>query len=130
MGALWYHVVMFDVFKKTNARRASVTDELLIDIYANKKMKGLAILIDRPFQKKLRRLELDLEDHHLIFIFDDEKKDLGTPLKDELVEFFLDREQVKFNIMDMQSLTAKESFMIPLKIINDDEESEDAPPAS
>jgi hypothetical protein len=129
LGALWYHFVMFDVFKKSNSR-ASVTDELLIDIYANKKMRGLAILIDKPFKKKLRRLELDLNDHHLIFIFDGEKKDLGTPLKDELVEFFLEREQVKFNIMDMQSLTAKESFMIPLKIINDEEAPEDTPPAS
>lgn len=121
---------MFDVFKKTNSRRASVTDELLIDIYANKKVRGLAILIDQPFKKKLRRLELDLDDHHLIFVFDDEKKDLGTPLKEELVEFFLEREQVKFNIMDMQSLTAKESFMIPLTIINDEEDAGDAPPAS
>lgn len=97
-------------------RRASITDELLIDIYANEKLRGLAILIDRPFKKKLQKLELDLNDNHLIFIFDGERKDLGTPLKSELVPFFMEREQVKFNVMDMNTLQAKESFMIPLSV--------------
>lgn len=113
-------MAMFDVFKKSN-RRPLITDELLIDIYANAKMRGLAILIDRPFKKKLQRLELDLNNNYLIFVFDEgDKKDLGTPLKDELVPFFIEREQVKFNIMDIKTLAAKESFMVPLKLINED----------
>ena len=63
---------MFDVFKKLN-ERGSVTDELLIDIYASPELRGLAILIDRPFRKTLQKLELDLNDGHLIFVFEGEK---------------------------------------------------------
>jgi len=108
---------MFEIFKKAN-RRASVTGELMIDIYASPDVNGLAILIDRPFQKKLEKLELDLNDNHLIFVFEGEKKDLGVPLKADLLPFFLEREQIKFNIVDRESLSAKGSFMIPLNIIN------------
>ncbi len=109
---------MFDVFKKAN-RRASVTDELLIDIYASPDVNGLAIVIDRPFQKTLQRLELDLKDKHLIFVFDGEKKDLGVPLKSDLVPFFVDRQQIKFNIVEKESLTLINSFMIPFNVIDE-----------
>ena len=108
---------MFEVFKKAN-QRLSVRGEVLIDIYASTEVNGLAILIDRPFQKKLQKLELDRKDNHLIFVFDAEKKDLGVPLKDDLVPFFLEREHIKFNIMDKQTLTLQESFMVPLSILN------------
>ncbi|MCB1592918.1 MAG: hypothetical protein KDI90_10765 [Alphaproteobacteria bacterium] len=106
---------MFDVFKKLN-ERGSVTDELLIDIYASPELRGLAILIDRPFRKTLQKLELDLNDGHLIFVFEGEKKDLGTPLKEDLVPFFLERDRVKFNVMDMETLTPVESFIVPLSV--------------
>jgi hypothetical protein len=99
-------------------QRLSIRGEVLIDIYASTEVNGLAILIDRPFQKKLEKLELDMKDKHLIFVFDAEKKDLGVPLKDDLVPFFLEREHIKFNIMDKQTLTLQESFMVPLNILN------------
>ncbi|MCB1840943.1 MAG: hypothetical protein KDI61_11895 [Alphaproteobacteria bacterium] len=98
-----------------------MTDELMIDIYASPEMHGLAILIDKPFQKKLLRLDLDLRDAHLIFVFEGgEHKDLGEALKSDLVPFFQERQQVKFNIVNVDTLAVIESFMIPLSVIPKD----------
>ncbi len=112
---------MFEVFKKTNARR-SVRDELIIDIYGNEEVRGLAILIDREFERQLLELELDLNDDSLIFHFDGgEQKDLGVPLKEDLIPRFLEREEVKFCVMDMPTKMPIEQFMIPLTVTEEGE---------
>ena len=115
---------MFEVFKQTNARR-SVRDELIIDIYGNEEVQGLAILIDRDFERELLGLELDLNDDSLVFHFEGgEEKDLGAPLKEDLIPRFLEREEVKFCIMDMKSKMPVEQFMIPLSVTEEGNEDE------
>ena len=123
-GAIFYWIknfaridCMFDIFQKINKKRRPITDDLLIDIYANPTLHGLAILIDRPFSKNLNRLELDLNSNDLIFVFDDEKKDLGEPLKAELLESFCEREKVKICQMNMETKEPLESYMVPLTVI-------------
>lgn len=108
---------MFDVFKKSKDKLASVTDELIIDIYANSEADGLIILIDRPFRKKLLSLELNLKTNSLIFQFDGEKKDLGSPLKNELIPFFTSRQEVHIFHMDIETKQPLEGWTVPLYII-------------
>lgn len=101
-------------------KRASIRDDLIIDIYANPAVDGLAILIDRPFKSPLLRFELNIDTKDLIFVFKDEKKDLGMPLKDQLVPFFTRRGIIEVYQVDMKTKDALDGWRVPLKIIAGD----------
>lgn len=103
------------MMEKTGNPR-TITDELLIDIYANPILKTLTIMIDRPFERTLTGLELERASSRLFFVFEEEKRDLGDPLREGLIPFFLDRETVDICQMDVKTKKAVAVFSVPLTV--------------
>ena len=94
----------------------TIRDELLIDIYANPVMNEMVILIDRPFRETLTGLELAESTRNLLFVFGDTKRDLGDPLKEEIIPYFLKREEVEIYQMDMETRQPVNRLSVPLTI--------------
>ena len=98
------------------AKPETVVDELIIDIYANPVLDSLVILIDRPFQSRLQKLVLHRKAASLEFVFEKGSKDLGAPLKKDILSYFLKRKSVEFFQMDMKTRQPVDGMVVPLEI--------------
>lgn len=94
----------------------TITEELVIDIYANPVLNSLLILIDRPFRDTLTGLELDRVAGRLFFIFGEIQRDLGDPLNASLIPYFETRRAIEICQMDGQTRNPVRSWTIPLTI--------------
>lgn len=111
-----YSVIIYRMSEPEGTRHRTINDELLIDIYANPILKTLVIVIDRPFEQELTGLELNRSDRNLLFIFGEEKRDLGDPLRENLLPFFEGRNEIEIYQMDMETKKPVNAIKVPLTI--------------
>lgn len=86
--------------------------DMTIDIYAGKTSGRITIMHDKPFHKELVGLEFDLKNKRLNFIFENEKKDLGAPLRDALVPFFTKADAANIVHVDLASRKFDDGHLI------------------
>ena len=98
-------------------RPGTILAEMLIDIYASKKRNAVTILHDKPFDPPLTGLEFDPVARHLDFIFPANRREMGAPLREELVPYFKKSRMVTFFLVDPQTKMALSDMRIPMKIV-------------
>jgi len=101
---------------QTKFPAGTILAEMKIDIYASKKRDDLWIMHDRPFDKEVTALEFEEENSNLVFIFGEERKSLGAPLRKALVNKIRLVEQIALYQMDFETKQPLAAVMLPLTV--------------
>lgn len=97
----------------------TILAEMLLDIYASTKRDDVWIMHDKAFEKELVRLEFSAKDKKLDFVFKGEAtKNLGAPLKDDLVPHLKKMKEVTLYQIDATTKQPKNLLIVPLTIKN------------
>jgi len=94
-----------------------IVDELLIDIYANSVFNTAVIMIDRPFKKELTGLEFERRTRNLLFVFGEERRDLGEPLQEQIASYFIGRKSMEVCQLDLATKKPVAVMNVPLTVL-------------
>lgn len=88
--------------------------EMVIDIYAGKTTGRITIMHDRHFHAELVGLEFHEKDKRLFFLFENEKRELGAPVREALAPFLLKADMASIVYVDLQGKKMDEGILIPV----------------
>lgn len=97
----------------------TILASMLIDIYASKERDDVWIMHSEPFEEELQYLEINPAAKSLDFIFKDGTKNLGAPLRDELVKAFQKVGKIMLYQIDMATKKPQSATEVDVKIKQD-----------
>lgn len=107
---------MSDQTKPLN--KETLIEEMDIDVYSSKRTGEISVFHGKPLRKPLEYVEFDKDTYELFFIYSDEKQEFGVPMKDTMLEHFLNSEKLGVFHLDLDNNKVLGGFFAELRIIS------------